>query len=80
MIFEVSNGKGLSLDEECIVDSPYSDCYCHDNPISVPNGNARNVNEHLISGDYGMVYVLMRTYARKTINREEADIDKKDKT
>jgi hypothetical protein len=40
--------KGLSLDKECNVDYPHSDCRRNNNPVPLPNCNASNINEHLI--------------------------------
>ena len=33
------------MDEECSIDNPYSDCSSNNKPISVPNRNARNLNQ-----------------------------------
>ena len=41
-------GEGLTLDVERSADPPYCDRQCHNNPISVPDSNASNINEHLI--------------------------------
>ena len=65
--------------EECDVYSPHTDCHRYSDPISIPNGNASNLNEYLIWGDRSIAEVL-GTYMRRTINREEAAVDKKEAT
>lgn len=37
----------LTLDEECKVGHPYAQRNRHDNPVLVPNGDARGLNELL---------------------------------
>ena len=72
------------MDEECNVDTPYADCHRHNHFIFIPNGNpdSDNLNEHVIWGDSGIAKELMpmKTYTRRTIKREEADVDKKENT
>jgi hypothetical protein len=46
----------------------------------VPNRNPAKRNEYPILGYCSFVNVLMRTHTRRTINSEEAAIDKKEKT
>jgi len=43
--------KRTTLYEESNVDPPYTDCNCRSDLISVPNGNASNLNEQLIWGE-----------------------------
>jgi hypothetical protein len=42
--------KRPTLYEESNIDPPYTDCNCRSDLISVPNGNASNLNEQLIWG------------------------------
>jgi hypothetical protein len=51
--------KGLALDEECDFDCPHSNRRRYGNPISVPNRNASNPNEHQI---WVKLEVLLRTH------------------
>jgi hypothetical protein len=44
-------GKGLTLEVERNIGTPYSDCHRQHSLISVPNRNASNINENLIPGN-----------------------------
>ena len=53
MSFRITGGKRkrrFTLDEECNLDDPYTDCYCRNDLLSVPNGNADDHNERLSFG------------------------------
>jgi len=65
------------LEVERNVDNPYADCHHYSGLLSVPNGNTGNLNERLIRGD-SSIEVLAKTYMRRTIKSEEADIDTKE--
>jgi hypothetical protein len=68
------------LDEECNVDTPYTDGRHHSDLVSVPNGNAGDLDEHLIWRNCSTTEVLVKTYTRRTIKREEAEVEKKEST
>lgn len=51
MLLAGEGKKTLTLDEDCGVDCPHTHCCSHSDLISVPNGNASNLNECRISED-----------------------------
>jgi hypothetical protein len=71
--------KRLTFDKEANVDYPHANCGRDNDPISVPNRNADNLNQHLVSGDCGIFELLMRTYMRRTIKSEDAETAKQKK-
>ena len=72
--------KIFTLYEEYNIDSPYTDCHRYRDPIFVPNGNAGKLDERLFMGERSIAEVLVKTYTRRTINKEEAAVDKKEAT
>lgn len=75
-----SGRRDFTLDEECNIDTPYTDCCRHDDLISIPNSNAGNLNERLIWKDCSNAKVLVKTYTRRTIKREAAEVEMKEST
>ena len=71
--------KRLALDEESDVDTPHDDCGRRNDLISVPNGNAGNLSEQLIQGHGSVTELFPKAYMRRTINSEEAELERKDK-
>jgi len=68
------------LGEKCNVDNPYTNCRRRSDLISVPDRNTGNLNKLLIWGDHSTMEMLMRTYTRRIIKSEEADVAKKEDT
>jgi hypothetical protein len=68
------------LYEEYDIDAPYTSCHRYRDPISVPNCNAGKLDERLVMGGRSIAEVLVKTYTRRTINKEEAAVDKKEAT
>jgi hypothetical protein len=66
-----TGGLRLTLYEECNIGHPYTKRNRHDNPILVPNGDARGLIE-LLPLRSGRGERRNRTYTRSTINSEAA--------
>jgi hypothetical protein len=71
--------KIFTLYDERDFNYPYTDCHRHSDPISLPNSNTNNLNERLIWGIIALGREI-KTYTRRTINREAATVDKKEAT
>jgi hypothetical protein len=51
MLLAGEGKKTLTLDEDCGVDRPHTHCCRHSDLVSIPNGDASNLNECGISED-----------------------------
>ena len=67
-----SERKELTAEMKCDAGPPDNERQCHNNLISVPNRNARGINEQLIPENCLYTEQWPNTYVRRTTNSEAA--------
>ena len=66
----------ITLNKEYNVDPQYDSCYCYDDLLLVPNGEAGRERERECSIRENLTRSRNRTYMRRTIRRKAATIDR----